>query len=282
LPTERAYRYYVDRWMRALQARQPSPELGARLSEALQGLDADPETWARHASRVLSEVMQGVCLALPQRMEHSRLAKLEFVPIAPGRLVAVWVGTKGEVEHRLMDDPAAGDAAALTELGNFATAHFAGMTLPELQGGLLEMLRLGVQEGRDLGRRLHLLASSWREPREGGQVLVAGLGQIGSLPEFDDLARFRGLVAAFEEQERLARLLNFFSDRAKAEVQLLLGSENPYFTALPLATLVRTIELGPGASVTFALMGPMRMDYARALGGLRWWSQQLARRTAQG
>ncbi|HJW10119.1 MAG TPA: heat-inducible transcriptional repressor HrcA [Holophagaceae bacterium] len=282
VPTERAYRYYVDRWMRALEGRPPSPELGSRLAEALEGVDADPETWARHAGRVLSEVMQGICVALPQRLEQSRLARLEFVPIGPGRVVAVWVGSQGEVEHRVMDDIAGCDASTLTELGNFATAHFAGLTLPELQSRLLEILRQGVQEGRDLGRRLHLLASQWRTGAEGGQVLVSGLGQLGSLPEFDDLVRFRGLVAAFEEQERLARLLNLFADRARADVQLLLGSENPFFTNLPLATLVRTIELGPGASVTFALMGPLRMDYARALGGLRWWSQQLARRTAQG
>ncbi|HJU83668.1 MAG TPA: heat-inducible transcriptional repressor HrcA [Holophagaceae bacterium] len=284
VPTERAYRYYIDRWLRALEARGPGPELEARLSEAMEGLDSDPETWARHASRVLSEVMQGVCVALPHRLEQSRLTRLEFVSIGSGRVVAVWVGSQGEVEHRVMDDPSGCDAAVLIELGNFATAHFAGLTLPELQARLLEFLGRGLQEGRDLGRRLHLLASRWgQEPQPGeGQVMVAGLGQLGSLPEFGDLLRFRGLVAAFEEQERLARLLNAFADRARADVHLLLGSENPYLTALPLATLVRTLELGPGATVTFALVGPLRMDYPRVLGGLRWWSRQVALRTGQG
>src|SRR5512140_2493654 len=61
IPTERAYRYYLDRWLKALEGRDPSPELGARLASGFEGLDADPEVWARHATRVLADVMQGAC-----------------------------------------------------------------------------------------------------------------------------------------------------------------------------------------------------------------------------
>jgi heat-inducible transcriptional repressor len=107
---------------------------------------------------------------------------------------------------------------------------------------------------------------------------VSGLGQLGQLPEFDDLERFRGMVAAFEEQELLARLLNAFADQARSGVQLLLGSENPYLAGFPLATLVRTVHLGPAGFVTFALVGPLRMDYQKTLAGLDWWGREVDRR----
>ena len=98
------------------------------------------------------------------------------------------------------------------------------------------------------------------------------------MPEFEDVSRFRDLVAAFEERGRLAHLLNAFAGRAYEDVQLLLGTENPYFEAWPLATAVRTVALGPAGFVTFALVGPLRMDYGRVLGGLRWWSRQVQNR----
>jgi heat-inducible transcriptional repressor len=119
IPTERAYRYYVDRWLDTLV---PDPELEGRLSVTLDGLDLDPESWARHASRTLAEVMGGVCVVLPLPFTQSRLVRLEFVPVGPGRFVAVWVGSLGEVEHRLMENPWNHSAAVLTELGNYATA----------------------------------------------------------------------------------------------------------------------------------------------------------------
>ncbi len=279
VPTELAYRYYVDRWLKALP---PGPEVAQRLSAALDGLELDPESWARHASRTLAEVMGGVCVALPLPLTQSRLVRLEFVPVDAGRLVAVWVGSLGEVEHRLMENPWNHSEAVLTELGNYATANFAGLTLAEMRSRLLAGLRIGAQEGESIRLRLQALASRWPEDPGASdpRVMVSGLGRMGSLPEFEDVTRFHSLVAAFEEHGRLARLLNAFSDRASEDVQLLLGSENPYFEAWPLATAVRTVALGPAGFVTFALVGPLRMDYGRIMGGLRWWSRQIQRRQA--
>lgn len=279
IPTERAYRYYVDRWVQAAPA-APGPDLAGRLAAALEGLELDPETWARHAGRTLAEVMGGVCVALPSPLAQSRLARLEFVSVGPGRLVAVWVGSRGEVEHRLMENPWAYSDTVLTELGNYATARFAGLTLAELRGQLLEALQSGAREGQSVGMRLQELAARWPDgpQAEDPPVLVAGLGRLGGLPEFEDVVRFRGLVAAFEEHGRLARLLNAFAERAAEDVQLLLGSENPYLDGWPLATAVRTVRLGSAGYVTFALVGPLRMDYGRLMGGLRWWSSQVQRR----
>lgn len=277
VPTERAYRYYVDRW---IKARGQTGAADPRLEGALRGLDLDPEAWARQAGRVLSEVLQGVCLALPIGLVQSRLARLEFVPLPPNRAVAVWVGAAGEVEHRILEVPPSLTPAQMVELGNFASTRFQGLTLPELQGRLLADLRSGVEEGRLLAARLHQMAAKWSEAegKPESPVLVSGVGQLGHLPEFDDVERFRGMVAAFEEQELLARLLNAFGEQARSEVKLILGSENPFLADFPLATLVRTVRLGPEGFVTFALVGPLRMDYPRALAGLDWLGQEMDRR----
>jgi heat-inducible transcriptional repressor len=277
IPTERAYRYYVDRWLNAMP---PGPEVEGRLSSTLEGVDLDPEAWVRHASRTLADVMGGVCVALPLPFTQSRLVRLEFVPVGSGRLVAVWVGSLGEVEHRLMENPWNHPESVLTELGNYATARFAGLTLAEMRTRLLDALRVGAQEGESIRLKLRELAARWPEdPGTDDQpVLISGLGKLGGLPEFEDVARFRDLMAAFEEHGRLARLLNAFAGKASEDVQLLLGTENPYFETWPLATAVRTVALGPAGFVTFALVGPLRMDYGRVLGGLRWWSRQVQNR----
>jgi heat-inducible transcriptional repressor len=274
IPTERAYRYYVDRWLKPLP---PGPEEEGRLASALDGLELDPEAWARHASRTLAEVMGGVCVALPLPLTQSRLVRLEFVPVGPGKLVAVWVGSLGEVEHRLMENAWNHSPAVLTELGNYATAHFSGLTLSEMRDRLVAALRAGAEEGETLRSRLRELATRWPADPDLADppVLMSGLGQLGNLPEFEDMNRFRSLVAAFEDHGRLACLLNAFADRAAKDVQLLLGTENPYFETWPLATVVSTVALGPAGFVTFALVGPLRMDYGRVMGGLRWWSRQV-------
>jgi heat-inducible transcriptional repressor len=281
VPTERAYRYYVDRWVHPAP---PDPRLGAQLASGLEGLEEGPELWLRHASRVLSEVLQGICVAIPFHLAASRLLRLEFIPLDARRVVAVWVGAAGEVEHQLLDNPDGFPPETLTELGRFATARFAGCTLAELRQRLLQALRDGADAARQLHEHLATLTRGMADAQAHpeAELVVSGLGQLGGLPEFGDQTRFRELVAVFEEHERLARLLNAFAERASRDVQLLLGSENPVLGPIPLATAVRTVPLGPDTWATFALVGPLRLDYARLLGGLDWWSRQVALRQGDG
>jgi heat-inducible transcriptional repressor len=281
VPTERAWRYYIERWAGLHQA--PAAELEAALVPTLEGLDMDPEAWTRHASRVLAEAMEGVCLALPPSLRESRMVRLELVPLPPRKVVAVWVGSLGEVEHRVLENSLDLPDTALVELGNFATHHYAGLTLPQLQAQILEALREGRAEGEALHQRLAAFTLPL-ERNEGAEpaLVVSGLNRLGRFPEFEDLARFRALVAAFEEHGRLASLLADFAAEASQEVQLLLGSENPILPTLPLSTAVRVVNLGSSGYVTFALVGPLRTDYARLLGGLRWWGQAVEQRQGQG
>jgi heat-inducible transcriptional repressor len=279
VPTEKAYRYYVDRWVKATE---PSPAQGAKLAAALEGMgDPEGETqWLRHASKALSEAMQGICVALPTHLATSRLVRLEFVPIGPGKLVTVWVGSGGEVEHQLMDNTWDFPAEVLVELGNFATAHFSGCSLAEMRQRLIKGLEGKLDSARQIRQRLNDLAQRMILPAQAGTtpVVVAGLGLLGRVPEFGDASRFRNLVETFEQHERLAHLLNAFAQAATREVQLLLGTENPYFNEMPLATALRTVTVRKNQHVTFALVGPLRMDYVKLVGSLAWWSDEIQRR----
>jgi heat-inducible transcriptional repressor len=277
VPTERAYRYYVDRWVRP---ERPGPEIGAKLAAAFEGMDQDPDTWLRHASRVLAEVMGGVCVALPVQLASSRLVRLEFVPLGPRRLVAVWVGTAGDVEHQVMENAWGFDEATLVELGNFATFHYGGCSLADMRRGLLQALQGQADEARQLRMRLAELAERMAESGsgEGSHLIVSGLRELLQKPEFEDSRRFRELVVAFEEHGHLARLLNAFAEASAREVKLLLGSENPFLPDIPLATAMRTVGLPGRERAAFAFFGPLRLDYPKVIGGLAWWSDELARR----
>lgn len=278
VPTEKAYRYYVDRWVHEAA---PTAALGAQLAASFEGM-GDPEDmaqWLRNASRVLSEAMQGICVALPTHLATSRLLRLEFVPMGEGRLVTVWVGTNGDVEHQVINNIWDLNNEELVELGNFATAHFAGCSLPEMRDRLIASLEGQADSSLSTRRRLSDVTSHMNlPPQRGGEPVVAGIGLLGRFPEFGEASRFRNLVEAFEQHERLAHLLNAFAQAATREVQLLLGTENPYLNEMPLATALRTVALPKNQHITFALVGPLRLDYMRLVGTLSWWSNQVQQR----
>jgi len=280
VPTQKAYRYYVDHFVQPIR---PDPVLGARLSEAIGGLDGEEgeAQWLRNASRILSEAMRGICIALPHHIRQSSLVRLEFVGLGPeqppARIVTVWVGSGGEVEHQIMANPWGFPATTLVELGNFATAHFAGCSLPQMRDRLISDLGGQASETQVHRRQLSALAERMTGAGD-APLVVAGLGELGRCPEFLDPARFRALIETFEQHERLAHLLNAFAEAARGQVQLLLGSENPFLQEMPLATALRTVTVRRNAQVTFALVGPLRLDYMKVAGSLAWWSEEIQRR----
>ena len=144
----------------------------------------------------------------------------------------------------------------------------------------MEGMGEGVHEVKALLAQLQMIARDWEDHTSNNPstVVVQGLSQLTRLPEFEDLDRLKHLVENFEEQSRLAHLLNAFAEKASKDTQVILGSENPYFSNLGLATSVRRVQLDPLGHVTLALIAPLRMDYPHVLGGLSWWANELNHR----
>ncbi len=280
IPTEKAYRYYVDRWLDEFVTKRPNLSTKQDLEALLQMPETDLEPWAQRASRILSEVLGGVCVALPSRMVLSTLVKLEFVPLDTDKIVAIWVDNQGEVEHRVIENHWHYAPHQLVEMGNFATTHFRGLTLSQMQKKMMEGIGEGVHEVKVLLTQLQVIARDWEGQTSSSQsnVVIQGLSQLTRLPEFEDLDRLKHLVENFEEQSRLAHLLNAFAEKASKDTQVILGSENPYLSNLGLATSVRRVQLDKSGYVTLALIAPMRMDYPHVLGGLSWWANEISNR----
>ncbi|MFM8622005.1 MAG: heat-inducible transcriptional repressor HrcA [Holophagaceae bacterium] len=280
IPTEKAYRYYVDRWLDEFVTKRPNLSTKQDLEALLQMPETDLEPWAQRASRILSEVLGGVCVALPSRMVLSTLVKLEFVPLDTDKIVAIWVDNQGEVEHRIIENHWHYAPHQLVEMGNFATTHFRGLTLSQMQKKMMEGIGEGVHEVKALLTQLQVIARDWEGQTSSSQsnVVIQGLSQLTRLPEFEDLDRLKHLVENFEEQSRLAHLLNAFAEKASKDTQVILGSENPYLSNLGLATSVRRVQLDKSGYVTLALIAPMRMDYPHVLGGLSWWANEISNR----
>lgn len=278
VPTEKAYRYYVNRWNEELSTHRLPLDHQRALSATTEMQNDDLESWVQHASRTLSEMMGGVCLALPTAHPVRALAKLEFIPLGPTRIVAIWVDADGKVEHRVFENQWTLTPEQLQELGNFSTQHFSGLTLVEMQNAIIALMRRGVNEVQRLVSQLHQISEHWASSPTSDKVTIQGLNRLTKLPEFRDIHHFNNIVEKFEEHKQLVQLLKVFTKDSIEKTQVVLGTENDLFAHLSMATMVRTIPLGQGSYVTFAMVGPLRMNYPLVLGGLKWWAHQIQAR----
>ncbi|MBA3889864.1 MAG: hypothetical protein H0X64_04980, partial [Gemmatimonadaceae bacterium] len=142
VPTDKAYRAYVDQILSAPADRSGSPDpLQTRLKQELAEGSTAIEHILRRAAQSLGVLTQELGVAMGPRLDSVTLERLELVRISAGRLLVVLSLRGGvmrtvfiEVEGEIAD-------AALAEVAVVLNQRLSGLTLREVRSSIGERLR---------------------------------------------------------------------------------------------------------------------------------------------
>ena len=261
IPTESGLRLFVDGIM---QASAPDPRERAEIERQI-GRDQPIEDALAAASAALSGLSQAAGVVLAPKQEL-RLRQLSFVPLAPGRALAVLVGADGNVENRVVALDPGTSPDALAEVANFVTARLSGLTLSEAEARLRHEIR-DRKEAIDAAAAELVAAglAAWTQDHARRPVLIVR-GQANLIDEGTaaDLDRVRRLLDELEDRQEIARLLE--SARDAPGCRLFIGSENRMF-ALSGSSVIAAPYRGSHGEVVgvVGVIGPTRLNYARVV-----------------
>jgi heat-inducible transcriptional repressor len=169
----------------------------------------------------------------------------------------------------LMDETA--DQDALTEMAARLNRFFAGCSLREMAAKVVEL------DDRERAV-LDAVVSIMRAVDEGfDEAYLDGVRQVLRQPEFSDSDRALGLLELLDERN-VVRALPLRS-LAGQGVTVIIGAENPRLAgeAIRACSVVVGAYGTPGvASGALAVLGPMRMRYARAIPTVRYMADLLS------
>lgn len=264
VPTDRGYRSFVDEVLAARSHRLATGE-ATRITDVLVSARQVEDLLAR-AGALLGRLTNQVAVLTAPDVEATVLEHVEFVRVAPRRVVAIFVGRGGVVLHRVVeldDDPTQEQLDhAAAQVGE----QLAGLTLPQARARLIDALRQDQQWAGQTGRRAAgALLELLEEPLapETAELMAFGTSRLLDMPEFADLQRLRDVMRTIEERSRLLRLL----DRCLASpgVQVIIGSESRDPNMAPVAVVASPYRAGEAGQGLVGVLGPRRMEYARAV-----------------
>lgn len=263
VPTDKGYRHFVDEFLR--RSRKLPPVEIRRVRQLLQSAREMEELISR-ASRLLAELTQQVGVVLPPGLEKAHLDHVEFLRVAPRRVVAVFLARSNLVSHRVIDLEEDPRQEELDHLAGVLCAHFAGQPLPAIRAALIKALREDEQLARSLGRTaLGPVLALLRGPLAGPEteLVVEGTNQLLNAPEFANLDRLRQALNTLEERTRLLRLL----DRClcRPGIQVIIGSETEDPGMAMMGVVLCPFGLPESPQGALGVVGPRRMEYARAV-----------------
>ena len=145
IPTDRAYRVYVNAIMRLAP---PSPEVQQALRSELVGSRNAVEEILRRAAQVLGVLTQELGVAVAPALDELVLERLELVPVTAERLLLVFNLRSGVVRTIFVEVPARTASAPMHEVARILNQRLAGLTLRGIRATVSERLRdAGTADG---------------------------------------------------------------------------------------------------------------------------------------
>jgi heat-inducible transcriptional repressor len=264
IPTEAGYRYFVDRLL-------PSDEGAPTLSLSLMRRELDEAM--RVTTETLSQVNDLLAIVTAPPIQTSTIRHIEVLVLQPQVLMVVVITSTGGVTKRVFPFARPVDPGL---------AHWAASYLNERLVGLGLGARIIHQRIHDPSLSviesnfLDALAPVFTELEQAAEatLYVDGAARLLELDRVGDVSQLQALMDMLERRVTLLGVLR--SALVERGVLVRIGAENDAPALRSLALVAASYGLPQRTLGAVSVIGPMRMDYGRAIRSVREAASQLS------
>ena len=271
-PTDSGYRFYVDE----LLDRGDLPAVRTPLE--LSDMRREVDEAMRATTEQLSQVTNLLALVSAPSIGTATIHRVEVLLLQPQVAMVVVITSTGGVTKRVIsyDDPL--DQGLVAWAGSYLNEVLGGMDVgARMLGGKLADPELSAHE-RDF---LATLAPAFTELEDsaGDNLFVDGAARLFSEQRFQDLPQLSELMDVLERRVALLGVLR--ASLAESSVYLRIGSENPAPELRSLSMVAANYGLARRNLGAVSVIGPVSMDYPRAIIAVRQAAAELSRFVGQ-
>lgn len=272
VPTDTGYRFYVDELLDrgALPAIRKPVELSDMRREVDEAMRATTEQ--------LSQVTDLLALVTAPPIETATIHRVEVLALQPRVAMVVVITSTGGVTKRVIPVDGALDAGLVDWAGAYLNEALGGMEVgSRLLAAKLEDPALGAGEREFLGR----LAPAFTELEDSAEhtLFYDGAARLMSEQRFQELPQLSELIDVLERRRALLAMLR--ASLSESSVYLRIGGENPAPELRSLSMVAANYGVARRNLGAVSVLGPVRMDYPRAIIAVRQAAAELSRFVAE-
>jgi heat-inducible transcriptional repressor len=268
VPTEAGYRLYVDELLARPEPARPQalgidpPEARAEIEEALQA-----------TTEMLSQVSRLLALVSAPPLRAATVRHVEVLLLQRDVVMVVVITSTGGVTNVRFTFPEPVDPGLVTWAAEYLNERLVGERLAS------RAAKLSFDEPALTARErafLLVIRRAFEQAADEDRQLFVG-GAAGLLDDLraEEIGAFRSLMEALEKRAALLDVLAQRSDSRRAFARVGEELEQPGLRDLSLVGAA--YGLNHQALGTVSLLGPLRMDYEKALRSVRAAAHELSR-----
>ena len=262
VPEDTAYRQYVESFLDRADDRLPS-RARQTVSSRFADVQDDVDEWGNVAAALIAQMMGNLGIATFPKTTVSRIKHLELVPVQDVLALLVVVMEQAKLRKQVLRFDAPVDTSELESMSGRLRSQVVGLSHQEIAG--LPMT-LSTKERRAVDATMVML----REEDTSGHDdhYVSGLRNLLDQPEFVDYEKVRPIIHGFEDGSLVEAALD---EAPLAQVvKVVIGGEHQGDVLRPLSVVICRYGVPGHALGTVGVVGPTRMEYDRAISGVRF------------
>ena len=257
MPSEKGYRFYVQRCMATTDAGLDEAEITLRQQLEVAQQEGDYEEILHQLARTIGDLSNQLGLVLAPRFNQGIFHKLELWRLGGRRLLLIVTIRGGLTKSLMVEVNCAVSQRDLEALSRLFNERLHGLTMAEIQHAVEErMAELGTVPRpvvEAVVRQIEGLATT-----RGADLHVSGTRNLCLKPEFDDPSEVAGLIDLVEKRDTLAQLMS-----ERRGVVITIGSEHRPQAMGRCSMVTASYEVAGAKGVVGVLgvIGPTRMPY---------------------
>jgi heat-inducible transcriptional repressor len=261
VPTEKAFRSYVQSLTRGRLVQNELQRVRQELGQV-----TTMEARVERSSHMLTQMTRsiGITAAIPPSSQT--LDQIELIGLADRRVLMIVVTRDHAVRNRVitLDDTIPQDE--LASIRNYINRNFSGWTLSEIHSELkLRLEQESAAYDALLNKLTVLYSKGLLDVDCTPEIHMEGTSNLVGLDLHLTREKLRELFHTLEEKKRILQVLDRFFEQRTGELAVQVGLADVHPSMRELSLIGISIPLSGGVYAQLAVLGPMRMDYSKAI-----------------
>ncbi len=269
IPSEKGYRYYIETIVKNLEEDTD----GFFEFDKIFDKEIERDEIIKEAINLLSEATNCTAISLGPNAYHSRVKKIQLVPISNHQALILVITNFGHVESKQITLSDEIDQVELSKVIDLLNE----MLVDTLISKVSEKLHYEIQHShiKELLKYRETIVDSFIEAFSKfaqSRYYLTGSSNMLYQPEFNDIRKLREFISSVENNE-IFKIV----DQDSEGISVKIGSEN-LITAMNDCTVISsTYDTHDGEKGTISLVGPTRMDYRKVIPLLKYIASHIAK-----
>ena len=269
IPSDLGYRFFVDVLMEPYAVDQ---QQATRIRSGLMQETQELTDLLHQTARLLAHLTQYTTVLIGPIRAKRIFKSLVFVGVDQYHVLAVLVTEPNFVENILIELAETTSTEELDALGATLVELLQGQDLSSLSFTMHQQIKSFIPQDLLYEGLMRLFFAN--QDLRGERIIIEGATLLLEQPEFTDIAKVKNFLRAMEGKEVLVGILN--EDTNSRGLRVRIGKENRIGDFQECSLVTATYEYDGEIVGTLGVLGPTRLDYAKATAMVSLLSQILS------